>query len=1368
MKKYLFLMLSVVMMKSSFTAHSQTVTSQKGLTTAIFTTQYGDVKVYLPDDVRSGDVISGTVVAEPKGNNTRQTEKNLAELLKYSVSIDGNKYAVSEKPALFKWIVTQDRQRSFPLELLHVSGQKTPSKLDIVKGSAKNADGDSDGRDFLIWQASANEDQTQFRECIVPTHALTNAPCKITGSFDGDASNTKCSLNNQPMQVLAESPRQSQVQYPANGQGLQTFQVSENGQEKCSRQTSGVDMQVTTGDLNLRKGQSTFINVKLLHLQNLPDKATLTITNVTPNVVTMTNGNVQVIPVWPPADSAAGTVSVHCPATGITTGNFQVNINLDLPQPGDQITPATECPPGYTKKSCECGASVKVSRNGNALKAEAKPACKGVWGVGINTFPVCVVKSVTYSWFVKDGQGNVELTGKLDSPEISIRKKNKQGFTVCVTVTVTCIDGTVCTATDCVTESGETVPPPPRSKCGCSASCTIAEGATTGLVTGFTGTVKAACTGTSGTGETRVLCAVSKITYNWSIGASGKEVAEIDGKADGATVNVKRKKEGPYNLYLSGTVTCTDGTICEYSCNAEVPYIPTTNEKICLPAVQEDKNPKMVGGLKGKQTGTGSSNVIFRDDFIVLEATGSDVDLVKFMCNPQSPCPDTKSEKTIPVSGKVRFEWAITGGEGRFVKLGCGAEDEKADKGEHVIFEPPYVPLPVKNADTTFITTITLLIIDDGSPVIDETVSKIITVKTTRKKSFADRYTIDITGGIPDKPGVPALPSADGSCKLVGPVWKPADNLTEPVISLPGVADAEKMVLGQWIVLATQDQTDPDAISFNCNSASCTSSGADRSYPDQISWQWSIVSGGGKFILSPNGQYVVYEAPMEMPRGKEVIEVKIKVKVMNPGGDRKDPDKTSKEFILKIYQPGVRLSHPELSWLPEEDNSLTLKTELMYKEGGNWLPALSHMCRIHFFELMNVSLEKGVCLNGPVPKDADDCRDLYLKKEADHEAWDGEKTSSSKKCNLKDLNQQARTKRSEKEYSITVYSRDFGSYGFLRSFANVNKKTSVEGKPVYVSIPVKKADVVHPGGRQKKTEYPDNRVTIPYDIDENRIADGGWMVTGGGMVPDPAKNNEDDDDEPSGDGFKGDGLSSYEEYRGFKVMDGDDIAHTRTSYLKKDIFVKNESGLDLSVYQRVSGMQVHEINDKQYVDDGLRVVNKNYNTTTHIVDQRGLRLVDRKESGSLLGIAESETGQPTVPNREIEIKVFSKKIAAACKDKKIDFASKMASVVAHELLHGNNVCHHGEQDPSVEKSFNLEHGLRSGNVSCVMRYDNVGGFIPGYNPEAIGSDLCSSPAGTGYNANGRAFMDAAAKRGNCRGQIRVSGKGPTPKSCGNR
>src|SRR5688572_28393474 len=88
-------------------------------------------------------------------------------------------------------------------------------------------------------------------------------------------------------------------------------------------------MQLTTGNLNLKKGENTYIEVKLTSLQNLPDTALLTITNMTPGVVTMTNGNVQVITISPVA--RLEVFSVRSDAVSIATGDFKVTVDLDLP-----------------------------------------------------------------------------------------------------------------------------------------------------------------------------------------------------------------------------------------------------------------------------------------------------------------------------------------------------------------------------------------------------------------------------------------------------------------------------------------------------------------------------------------------------------------------------------------------------------------------------------------------------------------------------------------------------------------------------------------------------------------------------------------------------------------------------------------------------------------------------------------------------------------------------------------------------------------------------------------------------------------------------------------------------------------------------
>lgn len=1366
---------------------AQTISSQKGLTTAIFPTQNGTVKIYLPDDIRPGDIISGSVIIEPAGKNAKQVEKSIAEIRKYQLKIDEQIYhfekwnIVPDKPIEFDWLVHLDRTANCPIELLNVGGLK-PMQLT-----------------YQFMQPKADR-ANKNPGCIIPSHALQGNPFRISGSFDGDISNTSCTLNNQPLQILAESPRQCIITYPQDATGIRNLSVKENDEEKCSRPVSGVDMEISTGDLNLKKGQNTFIDVKITGLQNLPDKAVLTITNITPSVVTMTNGNLQVIPIWPLKDSAAGIFSHHCPAISLTTGNFSVNINLDLPETITNTTPSTttDIPPGYIKKSCECSAGVTVTKTGNSFKATATGECKGQYGIGINTFPGCSVMSIAYEWSVATGKENADLTGKTNTASVNVRPKNNDAYVICVKITVTCIDGTVCTATACADQTGkavanpgtETKPtdterppttdkpptekrPPTTTRCSCKADCQIIPGTLKNQEITYTAKVTAECKGVFGSGSSVQQCEVGPITYSWSIGVSGKENAAINGAANGPSVNVKILKNGAYNVYLNGTVTCNDGTVCEFTCNYEVPVIPSTGTKACNISPKEKVEPMMDGGFD--QAYKLSDKQIRRDDYIILGAEGADNDMLTWSCEPLKPdCPDTRSEKTILLNSRVRFEWSILTGEGSFVKLGCLPELQKTDIGDVVIFKPPVLPLPVKSNDTSATTTIKILIIDDNpSQPLDATVERTVTVITKRSKGTSENfYKMTVTSPKMGAVSKVVPPPVSGTCSTVGPNWDALTPITPdpPVIELPGVADNDKMVVGQWIVLQTADERDMDKLTINCTSAAnCTTAPWNKDYEDGIIWQWTK-TGDGQILTSKDKQFIIYEAPMEIPKGKDFVDVEIKVTAKNTGGKANESTKTEGKIKIRVYRAGVKLSHPSLDWLPADSNDLELTSELMYKD-GEWKTALAHMCRIHFFELMNVSREKGVCMNNPVLKEADQCNDLQVKYEENHEAFDDKSVSN---CKTKNIFQQARTSPPVKQYTIKIYSRDFGAYGYLRSFANINKggKDSIRGeKPVYEPIPAHIAHQLrHPQGRAKKNNYQDNRVTIPHDIDENKIADNGWIVQGGIRVIDPAINNEDEDENPEGDDFKGDGLSTYEEYRGFKVMDNKIVIHIRTNHEVKDIFIRNRDNLDLSLYASASELDVHEINDKQYVDDKLRVVNANYNTAFHVVDQRGLRLLNLGNHGSLLGIAVSEGKlEPTIPNFEREIRIYVTKINKVIKDRKItDSAGKINAVVAHELLHGNNVCHHGEGDDTKENDFDLPQGLRSGNVSCVMRYDNVGTVRKGFNPEAVGSSLCSSAAGTGYNANGQAYGNAAAKRGDCKHQIRVSGKGGRPKSCGNR
>lgn len=293
---------------------AQTISSQKGLTTANFTTKFGTIKVYLPDDIRPGDHISGTIIAEPSGKNAAQTGKNLSELKKYKVVIAGKNFAVSEKPESFNWLVQLDRKLFAPIELMDVSGVQ---KFQLP----------------VFIEPVSSELSKQYDQCIIPQYVLAGSPLVIKGSFDGDISNTRCMLDSKPLEVLAESPRQCILQYPQDARGIKTLTINDSKtdpEKKCESKISGVGLEVSAGKLNLLKGEKTNIDVKVSGLDNLKDTAVLTLINKTPLVVKLLPANYIIIPLAP-SDVPAAAFSKMFDVQSIKTGGFTIDVNLDLP-----------------------------------------------------------------------------------------------------------------------------------------------------------------------------------------------------------------------------------------------------------------------------------------------------------------------------------------------------------------------------------------------------------------------------------------------------------------------------------------------------------------------------------------------------------------------------------------------------------------------------------------------------------------------------------------------------------------------------------------------------------------------------------------------------------------------------------------------------------------------------------------------------------------------------------------------------------------------------------------------------------------------------------------------------------------------------
>jgi len=307
----------------------------------------------------------------------------------------------------------------------------------------------------------------------------------------------------------------------------------------------------------------------------------------------------------------------------------------------------------------------------------------------------------------------------------------------------------------------------------------------------------------------------------------------------------------------------------------------------------------------------------------------------------------------------------------------------------------------------------------------------------------------------------------------------------------------------------------------------------------------------------------------------------------------------------------------------------------------------------------------------------------------------------------------------------------------------------------------------------------------------------------------------DDENAPLGDGTRGDGLTLYEEYRGW-VENG---RHIEGDPQTKDFFILlQKAGIALAgvaKFQQLTGLNVHyKFTAKEF--PGSRIVNANRDLGPNVTDQHGVIVRIRK---GLPGVSDA-VGGPGNPKMISAVLLMSDLASVSA-----DYA---AITVAHELGHCVNLWHHGDCDHKVgwvvvegklyegrpdgtvtgeifvvnEQVENLtptvvdmaldvqaqppphnhfilpmgcDQGQHSGAEDCIMRYDCSRTFVYRDRPdlrfwlfdEPVGHGLCTSAEGTGVNDKDRTekqsrYGPALAGRGDCLHQIHVTDADTSP------
>ncbi len=413
--------------------------------------------------------------------------------------------------------------------------------------------------------------------------------------------------------------------------------------------------------------------------------------------------------------------------------------------------------------------------------------------------------------------------------------------------------------------------------------------------------------------------------------------------------------------------------------------------------------------------------------------------------------------------------------------------------------------------------------------------------------------------------------------------------------------------------------------------------------------------------------------------------------------------------------------------------------------------------------MVDVSKEKGVCLNWP-PKD---------QAKADFDLKFDQEVNPYIKITDGDTAQKAETKEEGLDYfMVTVDSLDWGAYGKLQVTAELEDGSTV---------------AAHVHGESNLYA-----LAIPQDENENHIADF-WEKSNG------VKNTgetSDDDERPPGD-HQGDGLSLYEEYRGVRVNG----SYPPLDQNRKDVFVWDISSLGTGSYSETK-LNIHLLLENERAFEGgafnPNVVNPNRGNAT-LGPVYVLKLVRSEVSDGDAGETFSDNNRPANVPRDVQaVRINTDRIREAAGNSPQDVIdNEINNTIAHELGHASHLRHHGETDytadgdmlcrkpdgtvvnflcsgppPSPRKgsakgaapkgppepngqasgcfTIAAKGGAWSGDTSCIMRY-NSGTFYedPSGNCEwkrngvlkrgsvgdhqAPGTKYCRSKTGTGIN-----------------------------------
>jgi hypothetical protein len=222
-----------------------------------------DVGVVLPQDVITGETVSGSIVVKPsdyeaipglhvvKGQVPGVAGSTPANLLSnYSLQIGGGAAGQADHP--FSFTVTNE----LPIRIYRTGGRAEDGWSTTIPLTSGGKPGLPIPKNFSL-----------------PPLNLAGAIQRIHGPFSGDGNRTVIRVNNLPAKLLAESPRGAYCFLPADLPPGPADWTIHDEQRSVRLRSWVLALQMSADKLKLMKGESTAFHVYVKGVETIPQEA---------------------------------------------------------------------------------------------------------------------------------------------------------------------------------------------------------------------------------------------------------------------------------------------------------------------------------------------------------------------------------------------------------------------------------------------------------------------------------------------------------------------------------------------------------------------------------------------------------------------------------------------------------------------------------------------------------------------------------------------------------------------------------------------------------------------------------------------------------------------------------------------------------------------------------------------------------------------------------------------------------------------------------------------------------------------------------------------------------------------------------------